>query len=356
MNHSRRRKALSLVAAGVTAIMAAAIITITGDAARRSSDLLASLRDPTSRSVVLRSSNPTKPIPAALAKTLASLRGIELAIAVTTAETVTAPSLHDPNASATYLTTETLRGNLPLTITTGKKANLGEVLMSPSAAVALRMTQPLATVISTKDRDLPVVGTFDLGPAGALSGLLGNAVVGPSSAEASGYLSVVFLAREPADTGELVRAINLLIPDRDGISLEFEQRAAQIQQTVATAGATNVASLTLTIILVGGLIQLASALLNSLLQRRENARRRALGFTRTEIIALGIIEAALVSLVGAVVGTVAATARLARFGTVAKPGQALATLGFLTLLAMLAAIPGGANAALQDPARILRIP
>jgi ABC-type antimicrobial peptide transport system permease subunit len=93
-----------------------------------------------------------------------------------------------------------------------------------------------------------------------------------------------------------------------------------------------------------------------LLQRRENARRRALGFTRTEIVALGIIETALLSTIGATVGISAASARLYRFGTITKPAQVFATFGFLTLLAMLAAIPGSANAALQDPARILRVP
>jgi hypothetical protein len=356
VSHARRRKALSFTAVLVSAIMAAAIITITGDAASRSRSLVENLRDPTSRSVVLRSSSPANPIPASTARALASLPGVELSIAILTADTITAPGLHDPNASTTYLTSETLTGILPLVVTAGRQAGPGEVLVSAAAAAALRMTEPLATVISTKDQNLPVVGTFDLADAGAVSKLVANAAIGPPSVGATGYLSVLFLAREPADTAQLVRAINLLIPDRQGISLEFEERAAQIQQTVAAANNRSVASLTLTIVLVGAAIQLAAAVLNSLLQRRENARRRALGFTRTEIVALGIIETALLSTIGATVGISAASARLYRFGTITKPAQVFATFGFLTLLAMLAAIPGSANAALQDPARILRVP
>jgi hypothetical protein len=355
IGHALRRKAMSLAAIATSAVVAAAVVTLTGDAARQANALLSSLRDPHSRSVVIRSTNPSKPIVGSTARAIASLPGVELAVAFPPAQSVTAPGLHDPNASAGFLALDTLHGNPPIRFTRGRPPAAHEVAVSPGAIAALRITQPLATGIAVADEQVPIVGTFVVDDRGVISDLLANAVVGPAEVT-DGYGIVAFLAREPADVATIVSTANLLLTDRNNLTVDYERRAAEIERTVATAGRRNLASIAFSIVLVGALIQLASSLLTAVLQRRENARRRALGFTRYEIIGLGAMQAAILSALGAALGTAAAWARLDAHGAHVQLAQPAATIGLLIILAILASLPGGTAAALQDPARILRVP
>lgn len=356
LGHARRRRAMSVAALALPAVMAGAIVTLTGDATRRADGLLGELRDTKSRSVVLRAGNSDKRISPTIARALASMPGVELAIAFPSAQSVTAPGLHDPAASVGYVSVDTLAGTLPVRLTAGRRPGVDEVVVSAGARRSLRMTEPLATGVVTNDGVLPVVGTFELADRGAISELLANAIIGPRRSAADSYTTLAMLVREPADVRVVADATSRLIPDREGITLDYEPRAANIEQLVAGAGTRNVASLALAVVLTGALIQIASSLLNSLLQRRENARRRALGFTRTEIVLLGMVEAGLLSGVGAAIGTTFAALRLAHESAPVRAEQLAATIGFLLLLAVVSSIPGGANAALQDPARILRVP
>lgn len=355
VQHIRRRVAMSIAAIVLSAVMAAGVVTLIGDATQRANTLLQSLRDSKARSVVLRTSNPDKPVPNGTARALASLPGVELAIAFPPAESVSAPGLYDPNASIGYVTVDTLAGELPLRLTSGREPRFNEVMVSRGAAIALRMTQPLATGVVTVNGVVPIVGTFTLGDAGAISDLLTNTAIGPNRPD-SDYSTMVFLAREPADVATITSAVNQLIADRAGMTLDYEPRAAAIERTVANAGRNNVASLALSIVLVGAIIQVASALLNAILQRRENARRRALGYTRRDVVMLGAIEATMLSVVGASLGTGAASLRYVATNVAVQPGQLFATIALLGLLAPIAAIPGATTAAFHDPARILRVP
>jgi hypothetical protein len=355
LGHALRRRATSTAAVVLPLVMAAAVITLTGEQTHRASQLLQTLRDTKSRSLVLRAVNADNRIPPMLARTLASLPGVELAVGFPPARSVTTRGLHDPLASAGLVELDTLTGSLPLHLGSGRMPEKGEVVISAGAAQALRMNQPLATGVSTDGATLPIVGTYTMDDTGAISTMLANAVLAPANTTDE-YATVVFLAREPADIATIVAVVNSAIGKRDGVSLEYEPRAAQLQQTVATAGSKNVASIALSVVLIGALIQTASSLLNSILQRRENARRRALGFTRSEIVTLGVLEAALLSALGSTLGALGAAIRLAGQTIQIQSGQIAATIGLLTVLAVLAAIPGGATAAAQDPARILRVP
>jgi ABC-type antimicrobial peptide transport system permease subunit len=355
VGHAFRRKAMSLAAIAVSALAAGAIVTLTGDSANQASSLLRALRDPKSRSLVVRTTNQMKPIPSGVAHSIASLPGVEIAVAFPSAISSTAPGLRDPSASVGYIALETLRGDRPFQITSGRLPNQSEVVVSLGAIRALRMNSPLATGIAYDDKQQPIVGTFEVGDLGAISDLLANAVIGPPQTNAD-YSTVAFLAHEPADIATIVVAANSLLPDRTSLTVDYEPRAAEIQRTVASSGRRNLAAVAITIVVVSALIQLASSLLNAVLLRRENARRRALGFNRREVVLLGAAEAGLLSLLGATVGVAVACARLASLSAPVEPLQVAATIGLLVTLATLAALPGGTAAALQDPARILRIP
>jgi putative ABC transport system permease protein len=356
LGHARRRKAMSLAGIALSALMAGAVGVLIGQASRNANRLLMSLRDPAARSVVLRTSDPAhRPLERPVAQVLAGLPGVELAIALPRALSVTSHGLYDPNASAGYVSVDTLAGTLPLRVIAGRQPAEHEVIISERKARAMRMTQPLATGISTDSFTLPIVGTFTVSDAGAISDTLADLAIGPDLASEP-YAMIVLLAREPSDVATIVNVASRLIPDRRFVSVEYEPRAAELERTVARAGATNAASLAAVIVSIGALIQIAVALLMAALQRREIARRRALGYTRSDIVVLTAAEAGFISAAGALLGTVVGTCWLIHIDAPIRADQLVATVGFLVILAVLASIPGAISAALQDPARILRVP
>lgn len=362
VHHAMRHKATSLVAIGISLVASAAVVALIGEATGRANDLLHSLQDARARSLVVRASDPDHTIPLSAARALASMPGVAVAVAVTRAESVTATALHDPNVSVGYLRLVQLRGDSPVGLNGGRSPGPGEVMLSDRAARTLRMDSPLTSGIAATSGELPVVGTFTPLVGGALSDLLDTVAVGPDIG-ATNAVSIVMLVREPADVAVMVAAVDRLIPDRKGLSVDYEERAGDIAQTVARAGAGSAGAVAAGIVLAATAIQLATALLTALLQRREHARRRALGFSRSEILTLSAIEAGLLGAVGATLGTALAAARLLSQHTVTQLAaqqlltrQVLATIGLMITLSVLASAPGGVLAAYRDPARILRVP
>ena len=148
VGHAFRRKAMSLAAIAVSAVAAGAIVTLTGDSANQASSLLRTLRDPKSRSFVIRTTSQSKLIPGGVARSLASLPGVELAVAFPPAISVTAPGLRDPNASAGFIRLETLGGNQPIELSSGRLPLARKSWFRPelSARFALPHLWPLASL------------------------------------------------------------------------------------------------------------------------------------------------------------------------------------------------------------------
>jgi hypothetical protein len=279
-----------------------------------------------------------------------------MAIAFQPARSVTSLGLHDEGAVAGLVVVDVLAGESPILIVAGRAPGKHEAAIAEGAAVMLRMDQPLASSVSISDgTQLPIVGVFDSGDYGAISNLLSTAVV-TAADKTEHYGTVAFLAREPSDVATIVEVTNLVVADRRTTNLFYDPRAADVEQTVADSAGGGLAAIALIIVGIGGLVQLASALLNATLQRRENARRRALGFKRWEIMTLLAFQAGIVSFVGGAIGTGSALIRLALNDAPVQASQALATLGLLLCVAVATSLPGGAASVLQDPARILRVP
>jgi hypothetical protein len=355
IGHAARRKILTLIAIAISTVMAAAIVILTGTATGRANLLVRTLQDAPARSVTIRTNSGTSPALSAVAKYLAALPGVEQAVAATNTESVTAKALHDPNTSIGYLRIDVLTGPSPVRLTSGRNPNPGEVTLSAGGAKMLRVSQPLTAGLANSNTEVPIVGTFDVDGMGPIPDLMRNAAVG-AAPESASYATIIVLARQPADVGTIVKAINSLVPDRKTMTLEYEARSADIERLIATSGNQNTAAVSLGIVSVGALVQTMTALLSAILQRRENARRRALGFTRSQIIALTSTESIILALAGAVIGVLLGAIRLNTRQLPISSSQIAATVGLLAILALAASLPGGAAAAWQDPAKILRVP
>lgn len=352
--HATRRRAMSLTAMLTSLIMAAAIVALTGDATARGNDLLQSLRDPEARSIVIRTSGPDVRLSRGVAEAIARLPGVDRAVALFDVSSVTSPALHDPGTSAAMASVDVLRGSDPFRLVRGRLPTGTEVIVPEHTVEILRMVEPLASVITGDRHAFAVVGVFAVEPLGAIDDTLSNTAVSVST-ETEGYSVLAMLAREPADVATVLTAVRLLLPRGDTITVDYEARAAELERSIAAAGRDNLAALAIAIVLVGACIQLAQVVLASLLQRREHARRRALGFPRIEIVAITVIEAMLLSAIGTGFGTSLAIWRLAAAGAPIGVAQCAATIGLLALTSLLASLPGAFAAGWQDPARLLRI-
>ena len=139
---------------------------------------------------------------------------------------------------------------------------------------------------------------------------------------------------------------------------EFDNRLNDVEATIADSGRQGTRSTALALTGLGGIIEAIVTAVNALTQRREIARRRALGATRSMILGTLVSEGAILGTVGAITGSTIATIALdARYPT-APIGVGLPVVAavFVAAIAAIAAIPGAYFGAYQDPATVLRVP
>jgi hypothetical protein len=345
-----------LVAGGVTA----GVLLMVGQATDRADRLLTSLQSPAARSIVLRASNPRGGalIPARAAQILADLDGVERAMAVAPTRTATIAAVTDYDVALGFVPTRVLKGPDPLTLVGGRQpARAGEALASASAAAILRMRFFTGTA-SVDGTVVPIVGIYRNIVAGAFGEYLDRSLVSLLPTDTTTYAGLILIVDSPADVPAVVGVIaSVLGPgSADRFTVDYDPRAADVESTVAAAGRSNVRSTALLICGVGSLVLALVSFLNALLQRRELARRRALGHSANTVMATLLVEGALLSFVGALAGAGLAASATAIDGGAIRLGLVASAVGFFTLLGMASAIPGGAFGAFQDPARILRVP
>lgn len=147
------------------------------------------------------------------------------------------------------------------------------------------------------------------------------------------------------------------VADPSQVTIESSARLAALRADVEHNLTTYGRSLLLLILACGG--GLIAIILRSLvlLRRRDFGRRRALGATRGTIVALLLIQVAVLTVVGVALGVVA-TLVASRLRGLALPGpDFFAAVGLLTLVAALAgALLPAVFAARREPLKELRTP
>ena len=361
LGHARRRLVLSLAAILVAGVAAGAVVYLIGDSTQRSNNLLSALNSPDVRSVTIRASSDNREqdlLPARTVRNIAMLPGVERALGLSKVRSATTPTVNDNNVAVGYFVGTTLHGNPPYQLTSGQSPKFGEAIASEAAAQRLRLNTPTAGQTRVEGDLIPIVGTYDAPDLGTITELLNTSVLSPAEDNPAGYYLLVLIVQHPADVLTVVNATGLLLREfgTTRYTVEYDDRAAAVESLVSAAGRSGVRSTAIAIVGVGALIEAAVAFINAVLQRREIARRRALGFTRTMVFSTLVIEGGVLSGIGAAVGSLTATLILTRNNAGFNLTQPLATASFVAFIGILATLPGGALAALQDPARILRVP
>lgn len=357
--HARRRPGLAVAALLASTVSAGALTFLVGDATGTSNELLADLNRPDARSILIRatSTDPNKLFDPTATATLASLPGVEAAVGLDAVISATNGAVPGAENNIGFFTITTLDGSAPYRLLTGRVPRRGEAVISTTGAATINATIPLAAALTVDGRDYGIVGTYAIKDESRISSLLAtSALTVDEQAEAYSLISIT--VREAADLKTVVDSLPIVFSDRvpSDYTAEYDPRLVDVQQAVSAAGRQGVRSTALGVSAFGGIVTALVTAVNALTQRREIARRRALGATRLVTLATLATETIVLAAIGAAIGAAIATTVLrARHGDTLL-SLAISSAVFITAIASFAALPGALFGSYQDPAKTLRVP
>lgn len=233
-----------------------------------------------------------------------------------------------------------------------------EVISTAEALRKLRIDGIAGTYVTSGARHLYFVGRYvPATPAGPLRDLLAAAIIRPTL-EPSINPRLVFVTVTSANALQPVvdalRSLITLPPTR--YSIDYRSDAAAIGALISSSARSSSRSTGLGAVGAAATSVGLLSLLTTILQRREVARRRALGLSRVRVARVLIAEASLVSLIGATAGSGIFLLGAGWPPTMVPLGLAAKSACLMTLLASLMAAPAAWLGSRVDPARTLRVP
>lgn len=344
----------SLLTLLIVATVCGVILTTTGRTVQAESQVLARIDEAGTRSITLVDTQGDARIhPDSIAR-IAALSGVEWVIGLGFATDITNQAI--PGGTPTPL--RTIHGHLPpiFDLDAGDWTT-GTVVVGPLAQASLGLEHPVGGVDAATTA-MAVVGRFTAGEP--LEFLARTALTPPDPTDPDPRIrSVHILVTEPRNVGTIADAArSVLAADAPGaVSIETSEAFAQIRAAVAGELGRFGRDL-VTLILAVGLVLVGLTVYGTITTRRRDfGRRRALGASRSDIVALVTLHTGLVATLGAVVGSAVGTWLVVTW-TGAPPDwpftTAVATIAIL--VALVAALPPALVAATRDPVRILRVP
>lgn len=250
-------------------------------------------------------------------------------------------------------------GELPsdIPLLHGRRPYLGEAIAGSRAGAALNLGRGLGCVraIDQPDADpVGVVGVFEAtGPLAFLNDTVLVATA-PDDVETLRYVCVMAADVTLVDRLESVLTTSTPALDPRVVAVETPQGAIALSDVIA--GRLGAASRQLMAVVMGiGAVIVGVTVLSAVIARRRDfGRRRALGATRSALVATLLVQCAVV---GIAVGTGAGLATLAAStGSLPSWRFVVGVAGLALLLTLATATPIAAYAAHRDPLRILRVP
>ncbi|MBN9107019.1 MAG: ABC transporter permease [Propionibacteriaceae bacterium] len=244
--------------------------------------------------------------------------------------------------------------DLPISLTTGRfPAGPNEALVDEATAATLGVDPSGGAVMSPDGREWALVGTFV-----PLHGRAPSMVIVPATADTQ-VRSISFTVSRLSQldsTASLVVSLTdatspaVLTVDR---SMDARRLDSAVSGTVAEFGLTIVVTTMATSAVV---LTLLSAMMVHT-RRQEFGRRRALGATRSDVLALVLLHGTIIVAIAGLLGlTVGAAVNWLQFGVMPSPALLGATLSTAVCGSAIAQIPAALIAGYRDPVRILRTP
>ena len=288
---------------------------------------------------------------------LAGLSDVEWALGLGGAVDVTNPALPDGRAASRVLV-----GGLPaeVSLVQGRLPRPGEAVVGTTAAATLHLGPGLGRVRDLEDTTADPVGVVGIIEGGGPLAFLSDTVLiaaEPQDVDTLRYVYVMAADVSVVERLEHVVATSTPATDPAALGVETPQGAIALRDVVA--GRLGAASRqTMAVVMgIGAVIVAVTMLSATISRRRDFGRRRALGATRSALVATLLAQTAVGVLLGIAVGTAAGLVTLdATTGALPTWRFVTGVAGLALLIALATATPIATHAAHRDPLRILRVP
>lgn len=364
---ARSQPVATVVTALVVAAVCAVILLTTGQSAAAEARVVARIDSAGTRTLVLSDPNGQAVINADSVAAVRALSGVRWVIGLTGVSDVRNTALGDAGRP---VAARTIYGDLPTEI----NLNIGPpppgtALAGQAALDQLGATHPAAGIAGTT-YDTAVIGIFHAAEPLAFlntSILIASTLDDPADEalpgtrpSTQGTLSELYVMVDRVDDVERITraAPTVLRADNpNAVLVTTPQQLVDLREVISSELGDS-SRRAMLLVLAVGLVIVALTLAGAVSQRRRDfGRRRALGASRTAIVALVITHTAVGALIGLLIGGTAGVLGVWRLAGSLPTVPFIAGVAALTLLtALLAAIPPATLAALREPVRILRVP
>ncbi len=289
------------------------------------------------------------------ARVLSALEGVTWAFGLGPASDVSA--MADPGGLAGVAMRDYV-GELPaeIVLTRGRLPQRpGEAVVGMGASSRLGLTDGLGPV-NAGDHSIGVVGEF--GTQGPMRGL-DDVVLRQGDGSTPGLRYVYVLAASAMVVPDVSRAIAASLPATDPSAVRVETSEGVLDLREVIAGAVGAGSRQVMAAVLGfGLLVVAVTVHAAVsARRRDFGRRRALGASRSAVVALVLLQTGVAALIGIVVGTAAGLVALAvSSGGLPAPSFVIGLAALALLVALTGSVAPAVAAARRDPVRVLRVP
>lgn len=340
----------------LVASMCATTLATVGRTAAAEEQVAARLDAAGSRLLVVNDVRANELIGPAVVAQAAGLSTTERAVGVAVPVDVTNQTV---GVGGTRVPAWTITGDLSdvVVLTAGRWPGPGEALVSPAAQQTLGMEHPVgaAQLASTSVvGDYSIVGAFT--PREPFGDYRSGLVVAADPAAPADSLHVVVTDSSAAQVAQRA-VLGLIAPaDPQDITVQSPVALAELQAEVAADLGTFGRTLLLGVLGAGALLTAIVVLADVLLRRADLGRRRALGATRSTILALVLARTAVPALLGAGLGTAAGLYLAGRVDATPPWEFTVGTAVLAALAALASGVLPALFAATRDPVRVLRTP
>ena len=349
-----------LVAMVVGATCLSVLLTVGRQAAAEQA-LAEQLSGPDARTmtvtVTATASRPT--ITPAAVEVISTLRGTSSVLATTIPRDTYNGAL-GPGATPLALVATAGTLDTAITLERGRLPAPGEAIVSAAGLKRLNLAEPIGWLEGSDGTQYPIVGQFTApAPFDVLNDLAITAA-DPAREEILAGATYHQL-RVVADSVEHVSAVEnaaltILEPDPRQVQIQSASATAFTGQQATAALLGLGRALLLLILAAGGFFVTVVVLADVLIRRRDLGRRRTLGITQTDLVALVAIRTVAAASLGALAGTTAGLAALARDTSTTPIRFSFAVAILATATAILASLPPATYAATRDPVKVMRTP
>lgn len=341
----------------VLATVCFAILVTTGQAAANEARIVGEIDSAGTRLVTVFDNAGDAQILPTAPGTLAGLSDVDWVLGLGDAVDVTNAALGAGRAASRPIV-----GELPgeVTVVQGRAPRPGEAVAGIDTLTALNLGPGLGRLrpVDAPDGEpTGVVGVFEAtGPLAFLNEVVLVATA-PQDLDTLRYVYVMATDVGVVERLESVLATSTPAADLNRLTVETPHGAIALRDVIA--GRIGAASRQLMGVVMGiGAVIIAVTVLSAVISRRRDfGRRRALGATRSALVATLLVQSAVGAVIGIGLGTAAGLVTLATTTGSLPTWQFITGVAGLTLLLTLAtAAPIATYAAYRDPLRILRVP